>query len=426
MIAQCPHCGTPRQGDRPFCQTCGFDYSTASAPAQPEAPSFGATPPVPPVAPPSPFGEPPGQGQYPTAAHGQPQQFGQQLGYGQPQQAYGQQDYGQVQSGQPGAYSGQPQPGYGQQPGAYPGQPQPAYGQQPGYGQAAYVMPAAPSNCPRCGAPLYPGYQACGSCGLDLRQSFGAVQSPLSPAPAAKKSNLPMIVAGVGLVLIIAAGGVFIATQNSKSTASPSPKASATLVAEGSATADPTEAPTPAATPAETPEATPDATAPGVATPEPAPTGTWTKFTSPDGTWSAKFPGTTAPIKQTQSTGTGAAKQNITYWYSMDLSNAAIYAVYTVSSSADLSAMSSTAFLDYLSQYVESYVGSSLGGTVESTTQTTLDGNPALQIQLQAVGQEMTLTMTGVGKTMYMLMASSSAGGSVYPSYFGSNFTIVK
>jgi hypothetical protein len=408
MIAQCPRCGSPRQGDRPFCQTCGFDYNSVQATSQPEAPTFGATAPLPPVAPPSPFGQPqaysqPTQPTQPTQPaqpqFGQPQ-FGQPQGYGQPQQ------YGQPPYSQPAPFS---QPGQG-------------------YGQAAYVPPAPPSNCPRCNAPLYPGYQACSNCGLDLRQAYGRPQAaPFAPAPVARKSNTPIIVAAVALVAVIAVGGAFVATRGSSS-ATPSHKPSASLVAVGTPTATPTEVATEStdATPTDAipADATPTAATPADSTPEPAPTGTWTKFTAPDGTWTAKFPGSGAPMKQSQTTGTGATKMNIDYWYTMDLGNSALYAVYTMNVGVDLSSMGSSAFLDYMNQYMQSYVGSSTGGTVTSTTQTTIAGNPALEIKLEAVGQEITMTMTGRGKIMYMLMASAPPGGTLYPEYFKANFTL--
>ena len=74
MISQCPRCGTPRMGEYPVCQSCGFDFrlagtaaGTAAAAPQgqypPQQPSYGAQPPVQPQPQPNPYGQPQGYGQ---------------------------------------------------------------------------------------------------------------------------------------------------------------------------------------------------------------------------------------------------------------------------------------------------------------------------------------------------------------------------
>jgi hypothetical protein len=131
-----------------------------------------------------PYGQrPPGGGGDPYGQQQQPPGYGQQgePGYGQP----GQPGYGQP--GQPGY--GQPgEPGYGQ-PGQPPGQPGP--GQQAGYG-------------PEQGYGPQPGQQFGTPPG-----GFG--QPPGYGAPPEKKSPLPWILGGVGVLVVIAlAIGAFV------------------------------------------------------------------------------------------------------------------------------------------------------------------------------------------------------------------------
>ena len=382
MIAQCPRCATPRQGDRPFCQTCGFDYNSIQAPApiptpapvQPQAPSF-AVPPAP----------------TPASPYGQPQGYGQPSPFSQPIQP-----------------------------------PEPA--QQ--YGQVSYVPPAPgmPALCPRCNAPLYPGYQACGNCGLDTRQVFAGVPTaPLYPTVGARKSNTPMLVAAAGLVLIIAVGGVFFATQNSGSK-SPKPGASSSLIAAGTASKAPTATPEDTQTPEPTAEATdtpePDAspTKPAKATTEPAPTGTWTKYTAPDGTWSAKFPGKATPATTDMSTGSGATAMKMILYYALDTSGAA-YFVYTIDAGSSLSTMGSDAFLDFMANYMTTSLSGS-NGTVESTSDTTLSAQPAKEFLISSGGQEVTMVMAVIKSRVYMVMISAYPDTAVFTNYFVSNFAV--
>jgi hypothetical protein len=84
MTGQCPRCGTPRLGDYPICQSCGFDFRLAGTPPvqpqgqyPPQQPTYGAPPPpVQPQPQPQPYGQPQGYGQ----PYGQPQGYGQPYG----------------------------------------------------------------------------------------------------------------------------------------------------------------------------------------------------------------------------------------------------------------------------------------------------------------------------------------------------------
>ena len=388
MITQCPRCGTPRPDERQFCQSCGLDFGAGQAPVT-QTPAAPAPPPFSQPAAPAqpPFGQP-GYGQQPF---GQPAQ----------QPAPAQQPYGQQPYGQPGAYSQAPQ-----------AQPQSAYGAS-----------AQPGTCPRCNNPIYPGYQQCGTCGLDLRTafaapaSFGAPAAPFgAPTVAAPKkgSILPLALIGGGLALVVAAGGfLYVNAQKPGSTASPS----AIAVASATPTATPTLAPTD--TPEATPTDEPSATDTSVATVEPSPTGTWTLYTATDKTWSVKFPGTSKPLSTT--TTVNGAK--VTYLYQMDIVTGSMYAVYVYPSTTDLSGMNTDAMVTFLKTYMQSYIQSQTGLTMVSSGETTVAGAPAFEIVVQMAGEQMTMAMTGKGKRMYMLMAAAPPGGEVYPEYFFSTFT---
>ena len=132
-----------------------------------------------------PYGRQSGQGDW--GQQQRPEQQGPQYGQ-QPGQQPGQQGYGQ----QPG------QPGYGQQPGqGQPGQ----YGQQPGqygYDQPGYGQPGQSGQGPQPGQPYGtpPG-------------GFGP---PPGYGPPAKRSALPWILGGIGvLVVLTLAVGAFFA-----------------------------------------------------------------------------------------------------------------------------------------------------------------------------------------------------------------------
>ena len=84
------------------------------------------------------------------------------------------------------------------------------FGPQPqAYQQPAPPPQGVPTVCPRCQAPLYPGYPICGNCGLDLRAAWG---SGTAAGPA--RPMLPIALAiGLVVVLLAAAGAVFVMAQ---------------------------------------------------------------------------------------------------------------------------------------------------------------------------------------------------------------------
>lgn len=126
--------------------------------------------------------------------------------------------YGQ----QPGQFGQQPgqfgqQPGYGQQPGGYPPPPQgfPQGGQQPGYGAppGGYGQPGQPVPG-QPGPPGQPGYgqQPYGPQGQFNQPGYGQPGGFGDPyGPPRKKSPLPWILAGAG-VLVIGVVAVLIFT----------------------------------------------------------------------------------------------------------------------------------------------------------------------------------------------------------------------
>ena len=197
MTNQCPRCGTPRLGDSPICQGCGLDFLTVGAPRSAPAPQAAAYP--------------------------------------------------------------QPQPQAFQQPAPQP-QPQSQPFQQPAPQAAAYPQPqptGVPGFCPRCQAPLYPGYPICGNCGLDLRAAWGYG----GPTGGPTRSMLPIaLVGGLVLALIVAAAAVFAISQaRGDSSASPSVVAPVPVGASPQETAAPstpdartTAEPTLASTPSPT------------------------------------------------------------------------------------------------------------------------------------------------------------------------------
>ena len=385
MISQCARCGAPRQGEERFCHSCGFDNGLAAAPASAGQPA--------PFTPPAPAPQP---AQTASPAWGQPSPFAPPAPVAQPQQspltppAPFAQPTGFTSPSQPAAF-GQP--------------PQPApFGQPAQFGQPALT------SCPRCHAAVYPGYQLCGTCGLDLR-SFAGVAAPFGPgAGPARKSSVPMLIGIVGVVVLVAAGGLFYLSQQKSPAAA---TAAPSLVVVTTPSAIPTLEATPVAT--NTPELSSQST-----TDEPAPVGAWTKYTCPDKKWSVKFPGSSAPLKQTIS-GSGTTTMNMTYYYVQDF-NGAVYAVYAMSSSK-LSGMDSGAILQYMKTYMETYMGSAMGVTVLSTTDTTLAGQPALEMVLQSSAVKMTMDIVAVGSAVYMLMVAAAPGVDVYPHYFLESFT---
>jgi uncharacterized protein (DUF983 family) len=114
-------------------------------------------------------------------------------------------------------------------------QPQP---QPQAYQQPAPPPQSVPTVCPRCQAPLYPGYPICGNCGLDLRAAWG---SGTATGPA--RSMLPIALAiGLVVVLLAAVGAVFVMAQP-RGSAAPGQSVAASAVLDSSAGTGPTATP---------------------------------------------------------------------------------------------------------------------------------------------------------------------------------------
>jgi hypothetical protein len=103
-------------------------------------------------------------------------------------------------------------------------QPQPQAFQQP-----APPPQGVPTVCPRCQAPLYPGYPICGNCGLDLRAAWGS-----GPAAGPARPMLPIALAiGLVVLLLAAAGAVFVMAQP-KGSATPSQAIASSAILDSS------------------------------------------------------------------------------------------------------------------------------------------------------------------------------------------------
>jgi hypothetical protein len=321
-------------------------------------------------------------------------------------------DFGVAQAGQPDTQPAQPPSPPSVAPPAYPQPPQAVYGQ----GSSGYWAGGQSGACPRCQAPIYSGSWQCGNCGLDLRTQYGVPPVLTFGATAApqKGSLLPLVIVGVLAVVLAGAGALYVTQGHAGAGSSPTPSATTARSALPSATPAPTVVATPA----------PEVTTAFEGTPEPPPVGDWVTFRAPDGTWSAKFPGTTPPIKQTQDVDVGTSTKQAIFYYSLDTVSMSVYAVYVLEMDQDMSVMTSSGMLDFLDSYMRTYMTSSLGGTVVSSKQTTLAGQPALQFVIDESGEEMTFATTGAGERIYMLMTAALQGATVYPEYFRENFSL--
>jgi hypothetical protein len=77
-----------------------------------------------------------------------------------------------------------------------------------------YPAPApqpAPVACPRCGAPVYPGWTQCANCGLDLAAAWGM------RAPASRRRIWPIALAIGIVVALVAVAGIFLVVKGSAS-----------------------------------------------------------------------------------------------------------------------------------------------------------------------------------------------------------------
>ena len=287
--------------------------------------------------------------------------------------------------------------------------------------------PPASATCPRCHMPLYPGYTQCGNCGFDSAQQQPAWGAP-PPAPApwvaqpaaqpAGKSNLPILLALGGVLLLAAAGGLFVMMPKSTSNASPSAStiavATASATATATATAEVTEAP---ATEEPTAEATPT---PAKGTPEPSPKSTWTAFTAPDKKWSVRFPSSKAPLKQSQSLPMGTTTGTLTMYIATDSAGTAVYAVAFM----DVPAGALPGDVnDYLA-LMDDAIATSTGGTLISSGDATVGTYAARDLSILKGSQTYNIRIWFAGNRFYMLMTAVEGHAPVYTQHFMATFVL--
>jgi hypothetical protein len=301
--------------------------------------------------------------------------------------------------------------------GAATGAPTPAspYGAPP----APFAQQAA-GICPRCRAPLYPGYTMCGNCGFDSAQpAWGAAPTYApaawgSAAPAVKPagSKMPILLALGGIALLVVAGGLVLAPTNTGSSATASPSASA--VALASPTSTPTATRTAVASNAATAEPTL-----ADATPEPSPLSAWTSYAAPDKTWSVKFPSAMAPMKQSLPLNSGLAKGDMTMYAVVD-SSGGVYAVAYFDFPAGTIPTSASSLL----KTMEATMATGTGGTLVTSNDATLGGRPARDLTIQKGSQTINLRLAFVGDRFYMLMVMAESSATTYPQHYFSTLTL--
>ena len=265
---------------------------------------------------------------------------------------------------------------------------QPLYGapQQPpvppqsqAYAQPAPQPQAAPTVCPRCRAPLYPGYTMCGNCGFDSAQpAWGAAPTYAqaawgSAAPAVKPagSKMPILLALGAIVLLAVAGGLVLAGTNKGDSAAASPSASTVALASPTSTPTPTSTPRATRTAVASSAATAEPTL-ADATPEPSPLSAWTSYAAPDKAWSVKFPSATVPMKQSLPLNSGLAKGDMTMYTVVD-SSGGVYAVAYFDFPAGTIPTSTSSLL----KTMEATMATGTGGTLVTSNDATLGGRPA-------------------------------------------------
>lgn len=307
--------------------------------------------------------------------------------------------------------------------GAATGAPTPAspYGAPP-----APPAQQAAGVCPRCRAPLYPGYTRCGNCGFDSAQpAWGAAPTYApaawgSAAPAVKPagSKMPILLALGAIVLLAVAGGLVLAATNKGGSASASPSASAVALAS------PTSTPTPTSTPRATRTAVASSAAtakPTLAdnTPEPSPLSAWTSYAAPDKTWSVKFPSAMAPMKQSLPLNSGLAKGDMTMYAVVD-SSGGVYAVAYFDFPAGTIPTSASSLL----KTMEATMATGMGGTLVTSNDATLGGSPARDLTIQKGSQTINLRLAFVGDRFYMLMVMAESSATTYPQHYFSTLTL--
>jgi len=307
--------------------------------------------------------------------------------------------------------------------GAATGAPTPAspYGAPP-----APPAQQAAGVCPRCRAPLYPGYTRCGNCGFDSAQpAWGAAPTYApaawgSAAPAVKPANskMPILLALGAIVLLAVAGGLVLAGTNKGDSAAASPSASTVALASPTSTPTPTSTPRATRTAVASSAATAEPTL-ADATPEPSPLSAWTSYAAPDKAWSVKFPSATVPMKQSLPLNSGLAKGDMTMYTVVD-SSGGVYAVAYFDFPAGTIPTSTSSLL----KTMEATMATGTGGTLVTSNDATLGGSPARDLTIQKGSQTINLRLAFVGDRFYMLMVMAESSATTYPQHYFSTLTL--
>jgi hypothetical protein len=222
-----------------------------------------------------------------------------------------------------------------------------------------------PTNCWRCGAPLYPGYPVCSNCGLDLRV-------PWMPPVQKSRSKLPVFLA-IGAVAVLAAAGLFIVLNNN------------------------------------------GGWNPGV---EPTPPTAWHSFTSPDNSWSVMFPNSATPRTMTQSMDYGFGSMDVKLYADTD-GGAAYEAAAMEMPSAALTGSTDS----MLSEFEK---GLGMIGKVDASRALTFKTYSAREIKftMTSMGLNGQARFWLVNQRLYLLMVMSQPGTTTYPEHFFDSFNM--
>ena len=297
---------------------------------------------------------------------------------------------------------------------------------------AQFAPPSVPGICPRCHSPLYPGYTRCGSCGFDSAQqppAWGAqapYQQPAwgaTPPPAgwggqpvvepARKSNMPILLAIGGVLLLALAGGLYVMMPKNASSGSPSPSAIALASASPTATPMPTEAPV-------TAKPTAADTATAAATVEPSPDFAWSAFTAPDKKWSVRFPGTAAPITESLPLPIGTTSVTLTMYATKDPSSDALYAVAFLDVPAGTLPGNPNTYLALM----DSSLATGMGGTLLSSSDSMVGTYAARDLNILKGTQDYYIRIWFVGNRLYMLLTVADPDVTVYIQHFMATFAL--
>lgn len=306
-----------------------------------------------------------------------------------------------------------------------------------GSSDAPPAQPAqsAAATCPRCHAPLYPGYTRCGNCGFDWAQQAWAPGAPpygvtpaygaLAPAVKPADSKLAVLFALGGVVLLAVAGGLVLAVAIKAAPATASTSASAVAIVKPANTPLPTfnyhATPIPTAEPTLA-DATvePSAGAPlAVDTPEPSPLAAWTSYAAPDKKWTVRFPSAMAPLNQSLPLNSGVVKGDMTMYVVVDTLSTAYTVAYIDFPTGTIPGGSSAVL-----KTLESSMAASLSGTLVTSSDAKVGSIPARDMTVDASGLTYNLRLFIVNDRFYILMVMADPGATVYPQHFFSTFAL--